>query len=245
MKLIKSFSFTALLALSFNTSAGLISDYTLNKSTNIVTNNDTGLEWLQWDETTSMSPVQALNKYQQDGWQIANRQQMAALYGDFDLGFGFDWLSKEKSEHKFISKRTNESRAWSDIAHANFMSLFGVTHTSSWYDTVGICDFETIGQASTCQYSTGAIYDPQLDDSERYSNARLSIQLFTDWSNSKDTYYSANWSAEPYYSKYWSSQYGGVALVRSSTTTASVPEPETYLLFLSALAAGFIRRKTN
>jgi hypothetical protein len=88
-----------MLTLSGLSNAGLISDYTLDAPSNIVTNSASGLEWLQWDETMAKSidwfntdiEAQALRDA---GWGVASNVQMAGLFNDF--GFApFSWVSDE------------------------------------------------------------------------------------------------------------------------------------------------------
>ena len=57
--------------------------FVLDEGTNIVMDRSTGIEWLQWTETTGMSIYEALNLYQDDGWRVASEGQMAGLYRRF------------------------------------------------------------------------------------------------------------------------------------------------------------------
>lgn len=89
---------SAFLLTTSSAQAGLISDYSLNEATNIVTDSTTGLEWLRWTETHSMSIDDALDIYGAQGWEVATNEQAANLFNDFDLAYGeFLWDAHEET----------------------------------------------------------------------------------------------------------------------------------------------------
>ncbi|WP_172962384.1 PEP-CTERM sorting domain-containing protein [Hydrocarboniclastica marina] len=61
-------------------------DYTLDTDTAIVTGG--GLEWLQWSETKGLSIAEvmaATSSYATDGWRLAYKSEMAALFNDWQF----------------------------------------------------------------------------------------------------------------------------------------------------------------
>ena len=57
--------------------------YVLDETTNIVTDEASGLEWLKWTETSNLSINAALSTYKDDGWRMASNADMALLLNDF------------------------------------------------------------------------------------------------------------------------------------------------------------------
>lgn len=105
-------------------------DYELDTDTNIITNKDTGLQWLQWDYTLYMSIDSALssiaNTYEGGGWELATNSQMADLFNYFDLGHGTVWDSIEQTDQRASDPVTASIEA-PDDPQLMFVELFGDT----------------------------------------------------------------------------------------------------------------------
>jgi hypothetical protein len=120
-----------MLTLSGFSNAGLITDYTLDAPSNIVTNSDSGLEWLQWTETVGKSidwfntdaEAQALRDA---GWGLASNIQMAGLFNDFGFG-GVVWDDDENTGHSVDTGTDGNIELATDI-DIFFISLFGDTY---------------------------------------------------------------------------------------------------------------------
>ena len=105
---------TLLLLISFNGSSAIIESrgYSLDTSTNIITGGE--LEWLNWDETISMSVANVYDSPLFSGWRLATSDEMYDLLntffgpnlaidtsstvrqrinGDFGVEFGEDFFS--------------------------------------------------------------------------------------------------------------------------------------------------------
>ncbi len=67
---------TLLLLISFNGSSAIIESrgYSLDTSTNIITGGE--LEWLNWDETISMSVANVYDSPLFSGWRLATSDEM-------------------------------------------------------------------------------------------------------------------------------------------------------------------------
>lgn len=204
--------------------------YSLNTETNIVTGG--GLEWLQWDETTQMKPVNALSSYGGvDGlsggnWRIATTADIHSLFNNFFLSYDYTWELPSS-----IKDTLNlGGKAYSVTPANHFISLFGENWRSSGYSK-GIDDKYRHSRAI---FGCGDIVSNMcgrvaVNDAWSYAhNASHPGQAIRDRANlgSLDSFDGA----------------GGIALVRS---TSAVPLPAAGWLFISAIAALFMgNRKT-
>ncbi|CAI3966901.1 hypothetical protein [Alteromonas macleodii] len=81
--LLKAALTTLLLLISFNGSSAIIESrgYSLDTSTNIITGGE--LEWLNWDETISMSVANVYDSPLFSGWRLATSGEMYELLNTF------------------------------------------------------------------------------------------------------------------------------------------------------------------
>lgn len=202
--------------------AGMISDYSLDSETNIVTDSGNNLEWLQWSVTRGQSLDSALAEYISQGWQLASGEQMAGLFNTFDLSYGdFVWQDGESNQHDSLQDGATESV---DDRELIFVSLFGKTLIrNGWQYSGALFDFGNNDNT----YHWAAVYDDWgFGSSDPYNPGQNSLR-FND-SDITDV----------------QSQLG-IAFVRSTESTA-VPEPSAFVLFGLALAGMIIcRRKAN
>ena len=113
---------------SLTSYAGLISDYSLDSDSNIVTDSGNNLEWLQWSVTDGMSIDQALSTYANDGWQLASTAQMSDLFNTFDFSYGrFTWGEGDEVDQYHNSGSDGITEA-ADDRELMFVSLFGNTY---------------------------------------------------------------------------------------------------------------------
>lgn len=201
--------------------AGLISDYSLDSDTNIVTDSRNNLEWLQWSVTRGQSLDQALAEYVSQGWELASSEQMTGLFNTFDLSYGeFVWQDGESNSYDSPQDGDTENADDREIA---FVSLFG--------DTAGLHGW---------QYS-GALFG--FGDNDNTYNWAL---VSDDWGigSSRFSPYQEGENRLAFNSNFSGvvrSQLG-VAFVRSSDASA-VSEPSTFALFGLALAGVALRRR--
>ncbi|GAB3003118.1 PEP-CTERM sorting domain-containing protein [Psychrosphaera aestuarii] len=128
MNIIKNIGLALLFVVSTNVSAGLISDYVLDGTTNTVFDNRSGLEWLRWDQTDGMTIQQALSAYNSGGWQLASNAQAAYLFNTFDLSYGtFTWSEEESFDGAFNSSSNGLIEA-ADDRELMLVNLFGITY---------------------------------------------------------------------------------------------------------------------
>lgn len=215
--------FTALTLAAPSSYAGLISDYSLDSATNIVTDSANNLEWLQWSETRGKSLDQALADYASQGWQLASGAQMAELFNTFDLSYGeFVWQDGVSNRQDTPQDVDIES---ADDRELIFVSLFG----------------DTIGRRGW-QYS-GAMFGFG-DNDNTYNWAQVS----DDWGlilpgDAPSPFQEGENRLQFNYSQIGSFRSGlGVALVRSADST-EVPEPTALALFGLGLAGIALRRR--
>lgn len=226
MKLIRSILLACGCAVSLSAQAGLITDYSLDETTNIVTDSRNNLEWLQWDVTRGMSINSALSVYTAEGWQLATNAQMAELFNAFDLSYGeFTWDDDENTI-QYHSHDSDGPVEAVDDREKLFVGLFGNT----WLElTDTISDYE---------YSS-ALFGTDMDNDGLYNDARV----YDDYRKNNGDYF-RNFSqmdndfgftrnSEPYRK--------GVALVRSDATI-DVPEPSSIALFAMVLTGLSARR---
>jgi hypothetical protein len=214
--------------------AGVITAQGYTKAENSDIIQGEGLEWLAWSSTRGMSISQALTKYQQDGWQLASNQQMAALMNKFQFGKQ-DWSDAEVL-------RQDKSVAWDaseSSPHLSFVSLFGRTVISPSCSELGrqsLCYLDNdrsnasnafFGSDQNKNGKYNSVYI--ADDTSNYGFnglVRTSHQAFIGYDIHPDTQFDIN---------------VGVALVR---TTNTVPAPAPLgLIGLMLIALGLKRRR--
>lgn len=129
-----------LLICSQFTHAGIISynGYTLNEATNIVTNDATGLEWLQWDVTAGMSLNDALTNvarhYDGGSWRMATNSEVLNMSSTL-LPSLSNWERQSVSDSLSSARFQRTSRSTSEFPNNwhfeseidSFIELFGVT----------------------------------------------------------------------------------------------------------------------
>jgi hypothetical protein len=238
-----------LLVLCNNTYAGFITynGYTLNDTTNIVTDGTT--EWLQWDLTSGQTINQALANYSADGWTLASNSQMANLFNTY--GFGTPFFSDLEDGVQQRNNATNEF-------HTQFVTLFGAV--SSFIDQCAtlisgpcrpISDAGTsalFGSDNDDNYKaaiitiagTGYSYDPNGQIIAQGATQINSAQILGD-------IYSPDSSPVLVPGGIFGQGPSGVALVRTQPiVNNAVPEPSAIALLCIALAGmGFTRRKKS
>ncbi|WP_448550875.1 PEP-CTERM sorting domain-containing protein [Thalassotalea montiporae] len=209
---------------SLTSYAGLISDYSLDSDTNIVTDSGNNLEWLQWSETRRMSIDDALAAYASDGWQLASGAQMADLFNAFDLSYGeFDWQDGKSESYTSPADGSVES---ADDRELILVSLFGDTFNRGGWQYSGAL----FGDESNNIFGWAAVYDdwyiPTPDPIPSPYNPGSSSLFFDNRPNSVV-------------------RNGlGVALVRSTESTA-VPEPAPIVLVAFGLIALVCKRRSK
>ncbi len=121
--------FVSLLSAS-SVQAGLITykGHTLDTSTNIVTNIETGLEWMRWDltigETISSARSGIAQTFDGGGWKLASNAQMGDLFNTFSGTTDFG-----SNESTYYSTPTSyiEGEDVEDSFVLQLQTLFGVT----------------------------------------------------------------------------------------------------------------------
>ena len=221
MRIFKTLVF-ALSALTFNSQAGLITDYSLDSETNIVTDKGNNLEWLQWSVTRGQSITDALAHYASDGWGLASGSQIAGLFNTFDLSYGnFTWQDGQSNTYYSPEDGITESK---DDRELIFVSLFG--------DTVNLIGLQASGALFGFNDNDNTYNWAQVGDDAQFSVfGQLVDGLYIEGESRLQFNFSniANFQSSL-----------GVALVRSSDLNA-VPEPSALALFALALAGILIR----
>lgn len=167
MNLLKSLAVIAIIFAS-NAHAALISDYSLNETTNIITDSRHNLEWLQWDETDGLSIDTVLSTTAQNfsggGWRLATNVEMARLFNTFfGLSYsGINWDTDESTAQFFSSNSDGLTESASD-PELIFINLFGFTY-EEWS--------EGILPPDGMQF-TSAYYGNDLDNDLRYNLATV------------------------------------------------------------------------
>lgn len=214
--------------------AGVITAHGYTKAENSDIIQGEGLQWLAWSTTRGMSISQALTKYQQDGWQLASNQQVAALMNKFQFG-KTDWSDAETTKQDF----TVAWNASENSPHLSFVSLFGRTQISPTCAELGrnfscYLDHDRVNTSS-------AFFGSDVNKNGKYN----SVYVSDDSSN-----YGFNGLVQTAHQVFigndihWDGQIQsniGVALVR---TTNTVPSPAPLgLIGLTLLALGLKRRR--
>lgn len=207
--------------ISLSSQAGLISDYSLDSDTRIVTDSHNNLEWLQWSVTQGQSIADAFAQYASDGWEVASSSHIADLFNTFDLSYGeFTWQAGVANAYEERDDGYTESASDREL---QFVSLFGSTSIKDYI------------QLSAAKFS----------DEER--NGYAYIQ--DDYQPDSDSGFYNNWTRVGFGGvgpNISIQQQYGVALIRSSSTSNSVPEPSALaLLSLALVGVGLRRRKAK
>jgi hypothetical protein len=209
---------------SFNSTASSITqyDYTLDTATNIVTSKE--IRWLRWDQTQGMSVNEALDNNQ--GWTIANEQQMADLYNAF-----FDykiWTIGDNggaSGQNYTDDITDQLRFIELFGYTSYLPIGdnnGDIYTDAFYQSHALYKSETV--------EVGAYREAIVNDAF-YGTFNMGGQLES---------YGVGASSEltlPQIDGDTNLPWRGVALVKVIT----VPEPDAVMLFLFSLIILFRR----
>ncbi len=224
------------LVASFNLNASVVTigAYELDTTTNIVTDSNQNLEWLQWDETIGMSISTALTQYAASGWRVATQFEMASLIGNlFDVSLSTDNLYLGEGNTWGYSHGSAESEA--------FMSLFGETNSHCYEDVSLTCVDDPWESTNAWFYET---FENGVNNAARVQVEATTNYLFNNAHLIEKGQYVGYrvWSGE---ADYWSYDDYGVALVRgtaSSSVTSEVTSPSPLALLLAGVGVMAFRR---
>ncbi|REL30883.1 PEP-CTERM sorting domain-containing protein [Thalassotalea euphylliae] len=212
-------------------SAGLISDYSLDSDSNIVTDSGNNLEWLQWSVTDGMSIDQALSTYANDGWQLASTAQMSDLFNTFDFSYGqFTWGEGGEVDQSHNSGSDGRTEA-ADDRELMFVSLFGNTYL----------EFSLNENGLSMQYAGALFGFSGGDDYYKIAFVR------DDFDFERGIMQDYNGATAVNYREFLTDGFRedlGVALVRSTESTA-VPEPAPLVLVAFGLIALVCTRRAK
>lgn len=208
---------------------GMITDYSLDEPTNVVVNKETGLEWLQWDETIGLSVADIIlgnnNAYFEQGWRLATHVEVSDLYNTF---FSATQWDTDENTTQSLSLLT-PLNSTTDAASV-FIYLFGDTYAAAgkYYDVGDPVQMAAAWIGEDTDADQDYTYTRVRDEYNRfdgflyeYLNGR--VMLLKDELNPYDSLPDT-----------------GIALVRTTQPTA-ISEPNTNMLLLSCLLALFIR----
>ena len=201
----------------------------LDESTNIISDSNTNLEWLQWDETVGLNTVGALDIYGDQGWRLASHGDMVNLFNYFDFGITF---SESVGGQGFTSPFTPES---SD--HNDFIALFGDTFSAG-----GRTCFTCVEGTVQTGLPSFALYEGFSDTEGLVGLAgvgedgqHFELGFLTEEPNAAFLDVSGDTEVDIF----------GVALVRDSANVTVTPLPPSLAFFLPGLAALLYLRKRN
>lgn len=205
-------------------------DFTLDEYTNIISDNTSDLEWLQWDVTVGISIMDALTAYEEDGWTLATNVQMVTLFD----AFGFNSTIEEDVNILTVGTYTS---GIDESPMDQFIELFGTTLNVSG---------GTYGTGVDALIATGAFYGSDDDNDNLYKRAIVRSDYFYKNSGGIIRYeedftriFDDDISINQTYSIY------GIALVRSvvEDSNIEVTEPFSFAIFvLGVLGLGLRRR---
>lgn len=203
--------------------AGLITDYSLDSDTRIVTDSGNNLEWLQWSVTRGQSLDDALRDYASEGWVLASGAQMVELFNTFELSYdNFVW--QDGVSNRFDSPQDVDIES-ADDRELIFVSLFG--------DTIGRLGWQYSGALFGFGSNDNTFHWAQVSDDWGYSFPGDAPSPYQEGENRIEFNYSNV--------GFFRSQLG-VALVRPADSSA-VPEPSAIALISLALVGMALRRR--
>lgn len=198
--------------------------YTLDESANIVTEDASGLEWLQWNQTNGLSVTEALTQFGSSGWGLASSTQVAHLVNSFMFDPNYTF-SASANGAQIINQPFVAGDVVENSPFLQFITLFGNLYS---------VNFGT----SDSKISTGAFFS---HDAQSQGNVRrISVDddlLFSDGS----TFSNSVLFSQPFPASDNGSFLDGIALVRSSSLT-SVSEPGILSLLVLGLLSIGVRR---
>lgn len=222
------------LSLTLLTSVGA-NAYVLDPTTKVVTDADSGKQWLQWTETAGRSINDDFSSLSGGGWSVATNQDMAALYGDF-----FNTVAWDANENTLQDSQSSNTHGDGLDKSYEFGELFGWT---VYEDSVSVLSGQTASNYDNYNLSL-ALFGDDLDGDGKINRAFV----MSEYVNNVDKAYfvpelarltNDDWSATI------ASPSHGVALVRDIPIT-SVPEPSAFALFgLGLLGLTATRRKVS
>ncbi len=214
--------------------AGVVSynGYTLDESTNIVTNDETGTQWLQWDVTAGMSISSVLAAFDEDGnliidgvnygtgWTIASSTNMAELFNDFLFGTEEGYWDSDENTSQKVSVDYDKGDDVTTSETLQFLALFGETLSLGGIENASA--FYGLDEDGDGKYLYASVQD---DYTILWSGIDGSVSLSSDSSGLLSIISISDTSALLTV---------GVALVRT-VSTVSVPEPGSLILMLFGL----------
>ena len=144
MKGISTFLFFLTFATASSATTVSYQGYTLDTDTSIISGED--LEWLRWNETTGMSVDGALNQYQEDGWRVANTQEINSLFTNFQF-----YDAESGTITVFDGSLSTAFLEWGEpdvVTYDSFRNLFGITsiRTTGRYFNEDVPGFSSVAR---------------------------------------------------------------------------------------------------
>lgn len=132
------------------------------------------LEWMSWEQTAGLSIEEALELYEDDGWRLANSQEITALFNDF---LPSEYEEYDPSTGAYI--RTPDP-VFSDTPNIEQTYFYAPSHSKSiqFLEAFGVteafCEFfdsNMYGVDENCFFWTLAFYEPLQQQGENYNLA--------------------------------------------------------------------------